>query len=89
MTIRNPSVARVARDLLRALALLSAFMLALSALDHVRVVGSTPAGAATRPGEVTLSPASGSAAPSFSLHLPPDAACTGDTATGGYRVRRS
>ena len=54
---------------------------------------STPAGAATVNGIATIaSPgtttplASGGSATQFTVSLPPQAACSGDTATGGYHV---
>ena len=83
MKIRNPLRRRVARDLFRALALLSACMFALSLWSAFGAKGS-PAGAATSSGEVTLSPASGNSGTVFAFTFAGTPECAGDTATGGY-----
>lgn len=83
MTIRNPLRRKVARELFRALALLSALMLGLSLWTAVGAKGS-PAGAATSSGEATLSPTNGNSSTAFAFTFAGTPQCAGDTATGGY-----
>jgi hypothetical protein len=84
--IRNPLRRRVARDLTRALALMSAVMLVI-AVGTAITSGSSPASAATDSGSVGFTPSNGGSATSFSLTLPSGAACTGDSAGANYRVQ--
>ncbi len=87
MQISIPSRAPGGRRPRRLVALLCAVM-----LDHVlwtfAVVGRAPAGAATVGTATAHGRVRPAAAPTpFSLHLPAGAACTGDSASGGYRVQ--
>jgi hypothetical protein len=83
MTIRNPRRRRLARDLFRSLAVMSAFMLALSIWTTVSATRS-PAGAATSAGTVALSPTTGSSATVFGMTFGSTPQCAGDSASGGY-----
>jgi hypothetical protein len=83
MTIRNPRRRRIARDLFRSLAVMSAFMLALSVWTTVSATRS-PAGAATSSGSVSITPTSGSSATTFGLTFGSTPQCAGDSASGGY-----
>jgi len=83
MTITHPTRRRVARDLTRALSVVCALMLTLSVWTVIEG-GTTPLAAATA-GTLTLTPTSGDYTTSTALTLPAGAACTGDTASGGYR----
>jgi len=59
---------------------------ALLALAGVPVLCAAPASASTTNGTATLVPASGGSTTSFTVTLPANAACDGDTATNGYHV---
>jgi hypothetical protein len=59
---------------------------ALLALVGVPVLGAAPASASTTNGTATVAPASGGSQATFTVTLPANAACDGDTATYGYHV---
>jgi hypothetical protein len=86
VTIRHPVRRRAARDLARALALFSAVLLALSTWSLLSS-GSSPVGAAPVAGTLSVDPGEGGSGTEFRLELPGAAACTGDSASGGYQVQ--
>jgi len=89
MTVRSVGTRRWARNLARAGAIVSAIMLALSTWSVLTAsAAGTDAGDAQVVDPTTSQPlASGGSSTDFTLKLPQDAACTGDSATGQYKVQ--
>lgn len=86
MTILSPRRRRAARTAALAGAVLSACMLALSLWTAIAPGTPVATAAATNAGAATITPTSGTHSTSYTLRIDASAACTGDSASGNYKV---
>ena len=95
--VSNPPQSRFARPVVRATAALAAALLTLTVVSAIRAGSNASAAGANAgpllvlvpPGQPTAGQPlnSGGSGTAFALAPPTGAACTGDSATGGYRVQ--
>jgi hypothetical protein len=95
--VSNPPQSRFARPLVRATAILGAALLTLTVVSAIRTGSrASAAGANAGPLQVLVPPGqptagqplnAGGSGTAFALAPPTGASCTGDSATGGYRVQ--